>query len=52
MDPAKIATIVHVEPPRNVKQLRATLGHMGYYKRFIRSYATITTPMVRLLRKT
>ena len=45
MDPTTIATILHVEPPRNAKQLRATLAHTGYYKRFIRNYATITAPM-------
>lgn len=52
MDPAKIVAIVHMEPPRNMKQLRETLGHMGYYRRFIRNYATITASMERLLRKT
>ena len=27
---AKIATIVHMEPPYNIKQLRANLGHTEY----------------------
>jgi len=52
VDPAKITSIIHMEPPLNIKQLRATLGYTGYYKRFIRNYATITAPMERLLKKT
>ena len=31
--------------------LRATLGHTGYYHKFIRGYATITAPMEKLLNK-
>ena len=52
MEPTKIAAIIHMEPPCNVKQLRATLGHTRYYRRFIRNYATIIAPMEKLLRKT
>ncbi len=51
MDPAKIAIIVNLPPPTSVRQLRATLGHMGYYRKFIRGYAKITTPIENLLKK-
>ena len=51
IDPAKIALIVNFLPPMNVKQLRVTLGHIGYYHKFIRGYAAITTPMENLLKK-
>jgi len=51
VDLAKIAAIIHMEPPHNIKQLRETLGHTGYYRRFIKNYATITAPMERLLKK-
>eukprot|EP00253_Pinus_taeda_P012726 PITA_12726 len=50
-DPAKMAVIINLEVPRSVKQLRAMLGHMGYYRKFIKSYAQITTPMKKLLKK-
>ena len=50
VDPAKIALIVKFPPPTNVKQLRVTLGNMGYYHNFIRGYATITTTMEKLLK--
>ena len=36
MDPTKIAIIVNLPPPFLVKQLRTTLGHIGYYRKFIR----------------
>ena len=39
VDPTKIAIIVNLPPPASVKQLRTTLGHIGYYQKFIRGYA-------------
>jgi hypothetical protein len=51
VDPAKIAVIVNLPPPKIVCQLRATLGHTGYYRKFIKGYAQITAPMEKLLRK-
>jgi hypothetical protein len=51
VDPAKIAIIVSLPPPKMVRQLRATLGHIGYYKILIKGYIQITAPMEKLLRK-
>ena len=45
MDPSKIAIIVNLPPLTSVRQLRATLGHTGYYKKIIKGYAQITIPM-------
>jgi len=39
VDPAKTSVIVNLEPSINVKQLHATLGHTGYYIKFIKAYA-------------
>ena len=39
MDPVKIAIIGNLPPPNSVKQLRTTLGHTGYYRKFIQGYA-------------
>jgi hypothetical protein len=50
VDPAKITIIVNLQPPSSVKQLRTTLGHTGYYRKFIKGYAQITTPMEKLLK--
>lgn len=51
MDPEKIAVIVNLEAPMNVKKLRARLGHIRYYRKFIKAYAQITAPMEILLKK-
>jgi hypothetical protein len=51
VDPAKIAVIVNLLPPKTIHQRRATLGHTGYYRKFIKGYAQITTSMEKILRK-
>jgi hypothetical protein len=51
VDPSKIAIIVDLPPPTSVKQLCTALGHIGYYRKFIKGYAQITTPMEKLLKK-
>lgn len=51
VDPAKIAIIINLEAPRSVKQLCTTLGHTGYYRKFIKAYAQIIAPMEKLLKK-
>jgi hypothetical protein len=49
VDPSKIAIIVDLPPPTSVKQLRTALGHTGYYRKFIKGYAQITTPMEKVV---
>jgi hypothetical protein len=51
VDLTKIAVILDLKPPTSVRQFRETLGHIGYYKKFIKGYVQITTPMEKLLKK-
>ena len=51
VDPSKIEIIVDFPPPNSIKQLHTALGHTGYYRKFIKGYAQITTPMKKLLKK-
>ena len=51
MDLEKIAIIVNLPPPTSVRQLRTTLGHTGYYIKFIKGYAQITASMEKQLKK-
>jgi hypothetical protein len=51
VDPSKIYIIVNLPPPTSVKQLHTTLGHDGYYRKLIKGYAKITTPMEDILKK-
>jgi hypothetical protein len=41
----------HQIPPTSVRQLHTALGHTRYYRKFIKGYAQITTPMEKLLKK-
>jgi len=50
-DLAKIAIIVNLEAPNNVKKLCSTLGHTRYYRKFIKSYAQINASMEKLLKE-
>jgi hypothetical protein len=51
VDPTKIAVIVNLQPPKSVHQLRETLGHTCYYRKFIKGYAQITVAMEKILKK-
>ena len=51
VDPEKVAIILDLDPPTLVTQLKSTLGHTGYYRKFIRGYVEITAPMEKLLKK-
>ena len=51
VNPTKVAIILDLPLPTSVMQLRSVLGHIGYYRKFIRGYAEITTPMDKLLKK-
>nr|KYP37464.1 Retrovirus-related Pol polyprotein from transposon 17.6 [Cajanus cajan] len=49
-DPEKIRAILEWPLPRDLTTLRAFLGLTGFYRRFIRHYATIAAPLTDLLR--
>ena len=51
MDRKKIEVVVEWKPPRNVTEVRSFLGLAGYYKRFVKGFSMIATPMMRLLQK-
>ncbi|KAG8499245.1 hypothetical protein CXB51_005776 [Gossypium anomalum] len=39
------------KPPRNVTEVRSFLGLAGYYRRFVKGFSMIATPMTKLLQK-
>ena len=51
MMPSKIRQIEKLEPPKDVKGVRSFLGITGYYRRFIKDYAQLSSPLVKLTRK-
>ncbi|KAA3483477.1 DNA/RNA polymerases superfamily protein [Gossypium australe] len=51
VDPNKIAAILDWKPPKNVSEIRSFLGLAGYYRRFVKGFSVIATPLTRLLQK-
>ena len=51
VDKAKIDVIEKLPPPINVKGVRIFLGHVGFYKRFIKDFSKVAKPLSNLLNK-
>jgi hypothetical protein len=51
VDKAKIEVIEQLPPPTNVKGIRSSLGHTGFYRRFIQIFSQIPRPLTHLLAK-
>ena len=51
VDQGKVAVIETLMPPNTVKGIRSFLGHVGFYKRFIKNFSKISRPLCRLLEK-
>ena len=49
--PSKMHAIQHINPPTTPKQVRAFLGLVGYYRKFIRGFAKIAKPLTLLTRQ-
>ena len=48
---AKVSIIRTLMPPTTVKGVRSFLGHVGFYRRFIKYFSKISRPLCRLLEK-
>jgi len=51
MDMKKVQTIQDWPIPRHVKDVQAFLGFVNFYRRFIKGYSELTSPLTRLTRK-
>ena len=51
MDPDKVRVIVEMESLTEVSEVKSFLGHIGYYRQFIKNYAQIALPLDKLTPK-
>ena len=51
VDKAKVELISKLASPTNVKAVRQFLGHVGFYRRFIKDFLKIAKPLYKLLEK-
>ena len=52
VDPDKVSAVANMKLPSNLKELRAILALVGFYRRFIADFGKIAEPLYRLLSKT
>lgn len=50
-DPEKVNKISSMPAPRNTHEIKVFTGLTGYYRKFIKDYASIAEPLNKLLRK-
>ena len=48
VDSAKVEVIEKLPPPISVKGMHSFLGHVGFYRRFIKDFSKIFRPMCSL----
>ena len=51
VDKAKVELIFNLPTPKCVKDIRSFLGHAGFYRRFIRDFSAIASPLCNFLAK-
>src|SRR3954466_13434926 len=51
VDKAKIEAIERMPYPRDIKGIRSFLGHVGFYRRFLKDFSKTSRPLTNLLQK-
>jgi hypothetical protein len=48
VDRAKIEVIEQLPPPLNIRGIHSFLGHVGFYRHFIKDFSHIARPLTNL----
>ena len=51
VDKANVDRISNFPPPKTVRKVRSFLGHVGFYRRFIKDFSKVSRPLCKLLAK-
>ena len=51
MDKAKVDAMEKMPCPKYIKGIHSYLGHVGFYRRFIKDFSKIYRPLTNLLQK-
>ncbi|CAL9016944.1 unnamed protein product [Prunus brigantina] len=51
VDSSKVEAVLNWSQPKNISEIRSFLGLAGYYRRFIKDFSRIATPMTKLTQK-
>ena len=51
MDKAKVDAIEKMSCPKDIKVIRSFLGHVGFYRRFIKDFSKVSRPLTNHLQK-
>ena len=51
MDSTKVQAIHEWKVPRSARAVRGFLGLAGYYRKFIKDFGIIATPLIKLLKE-
>jgi transposase InsO family protein len=51
MDPSKVSCVLGWETPKNITDVQCFLGFANFYRRFIKDYSAVVTPLTGMTRK-
>ena len=51
IDPAKVQAVLEWQVLKNLTKIRSFLRLAGYYRKFIKGFASISAPLIKLTRK-